>query len=46
LVFLEEDPLKDIHNTTKIFAVIVRGKLLNRKDLDGLLEQAAKDAAK
>ncbi len=45
LVLLDADPLKDIHNTTKIFAVILRGKLLSRSDLDGLLK-AAETAAR
>jgi hypothetical protein len=45
LVLLDHNPLLDIHNTTGIFAVIVRGKLLKRTDLDDLLQQAAKAAA-
>jgi len=40
LVLLNSDPLKDIHNTTRIFAVIIRGKLLRRGDLDGMLKAA------
>jgi len=46
LVLLEGDPLKEIRNTTRIFAVVVRGKLLDRKALDALLQQAAEAAAK
>lgn len=40
LVLLDADPLKDIHNTTRIYAVIIRGKLLGRSDLDGMLRAA------
>lgn len=39
LVLLDADPLSDIHNTRKIAAVVLRGTLLTRKRLDGLLEQ-------
>ncbi|HYK39241.1 MAG TPA: amidohydrolase family protein, partial [Candidatus Eremiobacteraceae bacterium] len=46
LVLLDANPLQDIHNTTRIFAVVVRGKLLDRKALDALLQQAADAAAK
>lgn len=46
LVFLDADPLKDIHNTTKISAVIVCGKLLSRSDLDGMLKAAETAARK
>jgi hypothetical protein len=45
LVLLTADPLKDIANTKKIAAVILRGKLLRRADLDALL-LAAEAAAK
>jgi imidazolonepropionase-like amidohydrolase len=40
LVLLAADPLKDIANTKKIAAVILRGKLLRRADLDELLREA------
>jgi imidazolonepropionase-like amidohydrolase len=40
LVLLEGDPLTSITNTTKIAAVVVRGKYFGRADLDRLLEQA------
>jgi len=46
LVLLDADPLKDIHNTTKIFAVIIRGKLLKRSDLDAMLKAAETAARK
>ena len=37
LVLREADPLADIRNTRKIRAVIRRGRLLTRGDLDALL---------
>jgi imidazolonepropionase-like amidohydrolase len=37
LVLLDADPLADIHNTTKIAAVVVNGKLLPRTELDKML---------
>jgi imidazolonepropionase-like amidohydrolase len=37
LVLLDANPLDDIHNTERISAVILRGKLLNRIQLDELL---------
>jgi len=40
LVVVDADPLRDIHNTTKISAVILRGRLLSRSDLDGMLKAA------
>jgi imidazolonepropionase-like amidohydrolase len=40
LVLLDADPLVEIANTTKIGAVIVRGKYLDRAALDELLKQA------
>lgn len=40
LVLLAADPLQDIANTKKITAVILRGKLLRRPDLDVLLRTA------
>ena len=46
LVLLDANPLQDIHYTTRIFAVVFRGKLLDRKALDALLQQAAEAAAK
>jgi len=41
LVVLDANPLDDIHNTRRIFAVVFGGKLLRRGDLDALLQQAA-----
>ncbi len=40
LVLLNENPLNDIRNTQKIYAVVLNGKLLRRADLDNLLRQA------
>jgi imidazolonepropionase-like amidohydrolase len=39
LVLLDSNPLDDIHNTQKIRAVILRGKLLDRNLLDELLSK-------
>jgi imidazolonepropionase-like amidohydrolase len=46
LVLLDANPLENISNTKKIYAVIVNGKLLERKDLDELLDKAKQLAAK
>jgi imidazolonepropionase-like amidohydrolase len=40
LVLLEANPLEDISNMKKINAVVVNGRLLDRRALDGLLAQA------
>jgi imidazolonepropionase-like amidohydrolase len=40
LILLDDNPLTNILNTKKINAVILNGKLLKRKDLDKLLQQA------
>jgi adenine deaminase len=40
LVLLDENPLVDINNTRKINAVVANGRLLQRKDLDKMLEGA------
>jgi hypothetical protein len=37
LLLLDADPLNDIHNTQKINAVILRGRLYSRADLDAML---------
>ena len=37
LVVLDADPIVDIHNANKISAVIVNGKLLDRRALNSLL---------
>lgn len=45
LVLLDGNPLDDIHNTRKIAAVILHGKLLSRATLDSLQSGAEKYAA-
>ncbi|HYC89785.1 MAG TPA: amidohydrolase family protein [Thermoanaerobaculia bacterium] len=45
LVLLDADPLADIRNTRKIHAVIARGKLYPRADLDRLLAEGEALAA-
>lgn len=46
LVLLDADPLEDIANTTRIRAVVLNGRLLDRAALDDLVDQAeAADAA-
>jgi imidazolonepropionase-like amidohydrolase len=37
LVLLDADPLADIHNTTKIAAVVANGRLLPQRELDRML---------
>jgi imidazolonepropionase-like amidohydrolase len=37
LVLLDANPLADIHNTTKIAAVVANGRLLPRRELDRML---------
>ena len=41
LVLLDADPLEDITNTRRIAAVVMRGRLFQRRDLDALLEAVA-----
>jgi hypothetical protein len=45
LVLLDADPLPDIRNTQRIRAVVLNGKLLERGDLDALLDSAARFAS-
>jgi imidazolonepropionase-like amidohydrolase len=45
-VLLSANPLEDIRNTTRIDAVVLRGKLLNRTRLNLLLAEAEQEAAK
>lgn len=42
LVLLDADPLADIHNTRRIFAVIANGRLFRQAELQKLLAQTAK----
>ena len=41
LVVLDADPLADIRNTRRIAAVVLRGRLFQRRDLDALLARVA-----
>jgi len=45
LLLLDANPLDDIHNTQRIRAVLLHGRILDRKMLDGLLEAEEKFAA-
>ena len=45
LIILDANPLDDISNTTKIHGVVIRGRLLPRGELDGLLAEVEKLAA-
>src|SRR5216683_898042 len=45
LLLLDANPLDDIHNMQRIRAVLLHGKMLDRKSLDGLLEAEEKFAA-
>ena len=44
LVLLRADPLADIHNTQQIEAVVIGGRVLNRGELDRLLNSAENKA--
>jgi imidazolonepropionase-like amidohydrolase len=44
LVLLDADPLADIHNTSRIAAVILQGRVFTRPALDQLLAEAARAA--
>jgi len=46
LVLLDRDPLADIHNAGSIRAVVLRGKLLARAELDEMLSAAEVEAAR
>jgi hypothetical protein len=46
LVLLDDNPLDNIHNTRKIYAVIVNGKLLQRFDLDNMLSKVEEEVKK
>jgi imidazolonepropionase-like amidohydrolase len=39
MILLDANPLKDIHNTQKIRAVVLNGRYLDRTALDNLLAQ-------
>jgi imidazolonepropionase-like amidohydrolase len=42
LVLLDANPLADIHNTRRIDAVILHGRLFTRNELDGMLADVAR----
>jgi len=44
LILLDANPLADISNTRKIISVIVNGRLLNRKDLDEMLNKVEEES--
>jgi hypothetical protein len=46
LVLLDDNPLDNINNTRKIYAVIVNGELLKRSDLDIMLLKVEEDVKK
>lgn len=45
VLLVDENPLQNISNTQKIYAVITRGKLLDRKKLDQLLGEVRSTAS-
>ena len=45
ILLLNENPLEDIRNTRKLWAVVFGGKLLQRADIDRLLREADRLAA-
>ncbi|MGH9968661.1 MAG: amidohydrolase family protein [Pyrinomonadaceae bacterium] len=44
LVLLDANPLENIHNTTRIHAVVVNGQLLDRRELDNILAEIEAEA--
>jgi len=46
LVLLDANPLQDIHNTQKINAVVVNGRLIPKPQLESMLAQVEADAKK
>lgn len=46
LVLLDANPLVDIHNTTKISAVVLNGRFFDRKSLDKMLSDVEANAKK
>lgn len=46
LVVLDANPLENISNTKRIYAVILNGKIFQRKNLDEMLDKAEQLAAK
>jgi imidazolonepropionase-like amidohydrolase len=46
IVLLNSDPLSDIHNTTNIDSVVLRGRMFDRASLDATLATIEADAKK
>ena len=46
MVLLDANPLENISNTKKIYAVITNGRLFQRSQLNNLLLQAAEQVKK
>jgi len=46
IVLLEADPLRNIRNTRRIFAVMQGGKLHSRKDLDRMLDGVRREVSR
>jgi hypothetical protein len=44
MVILNSDPLSGIHNTIKIDAVLLRGRMFDRKALDAMLAEIEVEA--
>jgi adenine deaminase len=44
LLIVDADPLRDVGHVRRIHAVVARGRLLRRPDLDALLDRAAREA--
>lgn len=45
ILLLDANPVADIHNTQKVYALIVKGKLLDRSALDQLLKEVKEKSA-
>lgn len=45
ILLLDANPVADIHNTQKIYALVVKGKLLDRAALDQLLQEVKEKTA-
>jgi imidazolonepropionase-like amidohydrolase len=44
IVLLNSDPLSEIHNTTKIDSVVLRGRMFDRRALDAMLAEIEAEA--
>ena len=45
LVVLDADPLQDVRNTTRLFAVVANGRLIDAAERARLLDLAEREAA-